>query len=310
MGKKGKKNIIKNKPPTQGNNRRNHRYSSHQAKSKYKIDNIPIIQSNTIQLINSLDQKKLFNNNNFELQFLSEINYRQFNTLFSKGIDYARTKFSQKNLKILKKILLLLKDVSNGDTNDEFGLEKCANKLLRNYRYDLLLTLLSDEQKIIELEINDINDTEDRFRKTIDYRLYINRLDAFDKNPSFNKDEDFKDSYKKFKDIVFSPTVLEIYREVLKELYGVNVPSNELKKVISDFLDKHDIYFIIMDKKLFGFIIYNGTIFLNKANVQVGISTEDTFVTYFTLLHEIMHALSRLYRGNKNYLIDTLVLEK
>ena len=305
MGKKGTKSVTKNKPPTQGNNRRNPRYSSHQAKSKYKIDNTPIIQSNTIQLINSLDQKKLFNNNNFELQFLSEINYRQFNTLFSKGIDYARTKFSQKNLKILKKILLLLKDVSNGDTNDEFGLEKCANKLLRNYRYDLLLTLLSDEQKIIELEINDINDTEDRFRKTIDYRLYINRLDAFDKNPSFNKDEDFKDSYKKFKDIVFSPTVLEIYREVLKELYGVNVPSNELKKVISDFLDKHDIYFISMDKKLFGFIIYNGTIFLNKANVQVGISTEDTFVTYFTLLHEIMHALSRLYRGNKNYLIDT-----
>ena len=294
MGKKRKKNITKNKL----------RYSSHQVKSKYKIDNTPIIQSNTIQLINSLDQKKLFNNNNFELQFLSEINYRQFNTLFSKGIDYARTKFSQKNLKILKKILLLLKDVSNGDTNDEFGLEKCANKLLRNYRYDLLLTLLSDEQKIIELEINDINDTEDRFRKTIDYRLYINRLDAFDKNPSFNKDEDFKDSYKKFKDIVFSPTVLEIYREVLKELYGVNVPSNELKKVISDFLDKHDIYFISMDKKLFGFIIYNGTIFLNKANVQVGISTEDTFVTYFTLLHEIMHALSRLYRGNKNYSID------
>lgn len=304
MGKKRKKYIIKNKPPTQGNNRRNPRYSSHQAKSKYKIDNTPIIQSNTIQLINSLDQKKLFNNNNFELQFLSEINYRQFNTLFSKGIDYARTKFSQKNLKILKKILLLLKDVSNGDINDEFGLEKCANKLLRNYRYDLLLTLLSDKQKIIELEINDINDTEDRFRKTIDYRLYINGLDAFDKNPSFNKDEDFKDSYKKFKDIVFSPTVLEIYREVLKELYGINVPSNELKKVISDFLDKHDIYFISMDKKLFGFIIYNGTIFLNRANVEVGISTEDTFVTYFTLLHEIMHALSRLYRGNKNYLID------
>ena len=304
MGKKRKKYIIKNKPPTQGNNKRYPKYSSHQAKSKYKIDNTPIIQSNTIQLINSLDQKKLFNNNNFELQFLSEINYRQFNTLFSKGIDYARAKFSQKNLKILKKILLLLKDVSNGDTNDEFGLEKCANKLLRNYRYDLLLTLLSDEQKIIELEINDINDTEDKFRKTIDYYLYINGLNAFENNLSFNKDEDFKDSYKKFKDIVFSPTVLEIYREVLKELYGVNVPSNELKKVISDFLDKHDIYFISMDKKLFGFIIYNGTIFLNSANVQVGLSTEDTFVTYFTLLHEIMQALSRLYRGNKNYSID------
>ena len=304
MGKKGTKSVTKNKPPTQGNNRRNPRYSSHQAKSKYKIDNTPIIQSNTIQLINSLDQKKLFNNNNFELQFLSEINYRQFNTLFSKGIDYARAKFSQKNLKILKKILLLLKDVSNGDTNDEFGLEKCANKLLRNYRYDLLLTLLSDEQKIIELEINDINDTEDKFRKTIDYYLYINGLNAFENNLSFNKDEDFKASYKKFKDIVFSLTVLEIYGEVLKELYGVNVPSNELKKVISDFLDKHDIYFISMDKKLFGFIIYNGTIFLNRANVQVGLSTEDTFVTYFTLLHEIMQALSRLYRGNKNYSID------
>jgi len=306
MGKKRKKYIIKNKPPTQGNNKRYPRYSSHQAKSKYKIDNTPIIQSNTIQLINSLDQKKLFNNNNFELQFLSEINYRQFNTLFSKGIDYARAKFSQKNLKILKKILLLLKDVSNGDTNDEFGLEKCANKLLRNYRYDLLLTLLSDEQKIIELEINDINDTEDKFRKTIDYYLYINGLNAFENNLSFNKDEDFKASYKKFKDIVFSLTVLEIYGEVLKELYGVNVPSNELKKVISDFLDKHDIYFISMDKKLFGFIIYNGTIFLNSANVQVGLSTEDTFVTYFTLLHEIMQALSRLYRGNKNYSIDNI----
>jgi hypothetical protein len=155
------------------------------------------------------------------------------------------------------------------------------------------------------LEINDINDTEDKFRKTIDYYLYINGLNAFENNLSFNKDEDFKASYKKFKDIVFSLTVLEIYGEVLKELYGVNVPSNELKKVISDFLDKHDIYFISMDKKLFGFIIYNGTIFLNSANVQVGLSTEDTFVTYFTLLHEIMHALSRLYRGNKNYLIDT-----
>ena len=72
MGKKRKKYIIKNKPPTQGNNRRNPRYSSHQAKSKYKIDNTPIIQSNTIQLINSLDQKKLFNNNKGNKENLEE----------------------------------------------------------------------------------------------------------------------------------------------------------------------------------------------------------------------------------------------
>ena len=55
----------------------------------------------------------------------------------------------------------------------------------------------------------------------------------------------------------------------------------------------------------FGMLLYDGTIFVNSAYYSQTYSKQDAFVIYYTILHEIMHAISRILRKNDNYLLNT-----
>lgn len=98
--------------------------------------------------------------------------------------------------------------------------------------------------------------------------------------------------------------VLQAYKEVLNELYGVQLSSKEIKEIIKDFLNKHSIYFVLMNIEYYGLILYDGTILINKI-YYVSNTDKDAFIILFTLLQEIMHALSRIVRGDDNYLLNT-----
>ena len=108
-----------------------------------------------------------------------------------------------------------------------------------------------------------------------------------------------------FKDIITSQVVLKAYEEVLEELYKVKTSKNKIKNIINDFFKTHSIYFLPMSNRLFGMTLHNGTIVINRQYYSAGYSVELAFLILWTLLHEIMHVLSRLKRKNKNFFLDT-----
>ena len=60
-----------------------------------------------------------------------------------------------------------------------------------------------------------------------------------------------------------------------------------------------------MELQRYGMTLYDGTIIINSIYYTNSKNDSFVFIVYFTLLHEIMHAISRLLRGNKNYLLNT-----
>jgi len=54
-----------------------------------------------------------------------------------------------------------------------------------------------------------------------------------------------------------------------------------------------------------GMILYDGTILINQAYYGLTFTHRNAVIILFTLLNEIMHALSHLIRGNDNYLLNT-----
>ena len=187
------------------------------------------------ELIQSLDNKDLVNTtSDFYLKFPSNLNDREFIKLFKEGINYAKRNFKFDNLKILKEILLLLKDNNNVNSSDEFGLEICKNnKLLKVFKFDLILRLLSDESKLEELEIKDVTDSNEirtKFINSIDYGL--SKSDNEMKNAVlFNQNSDGVFSYQSFKNILFSPTIISLYKDILYELYNIKISKKELIKI-------------------------------------------------------------------------------
>lgn len=296
------------------------RHSSYQKKPKEnneKFEPISKNTSNTINfpldtgitaLINSLDNQKIISSfiisTDINVKFPSKINDRQFMDLFKKGINSAKMKFKQRNLTILKNILLFLKDVDRANPLDDFGFQNCKNELQKTYRKDLILTLLTDESKIEGLNIKDPNDAVKSFQLNIDYGIYMSNND-FNDALIYNENENGNYSFQKFKDILFSPSIIKIYQESIQDLYGAHVSEKELKKIIKDFISKNNIYFILMDIKRYGMVLYDGTILINKAYYVNYYSSINIFRVYFTLLHELMHAISRLIRGNNNYFLNT-----
>ena len=123
-------------------------------KKDIDIDNYnSFIGPSIAELINALDQPLKnnsipFYNSSFKLKFPSKIHKRKFIELFKNGIDFAKSTFKSDNLKKLKEILLILKDINGKNPENEFGLMTCKNELQKTYRIDLILTLLSDEKKI------------------------------------------------------------------------------------------------------------------------------------------------------------------
>lgn len=265
--------------------------------------------------INSLDDptKKIFNidtNSEFRINFPSDVNNRKFSELFLKGLNSTKNNFSQYNLKILKKILLELNKVKGNNTiGDEFGLESCQNNLQKVFRKDLVFSLLSDESKVKELEKEGLNKVETKLKQTIEYNLFVNNS-VYSNSFIYNENNNGLYSFDKFKNLLLSPVILQAYKEVIEELYDVKKSKQEIKNVIKEYLKKHSIYFVLINIEYYGMILYDGTILLNQAYYGLSYTDRNAFIIFFTLLHEIMHALSRLIRNDDNYLLNTAEFTK
>ena len=287
------------------------RFFSKEKKQQSKLCKIllPIKEPTIDQLINSLDspikKSKIYKDADFKLEFPSDIDDTKFEELFKKGINYAKMKFGENNLKALKTILLVLKDINGKNSNNDFGLKSCVNDLQKIYRKDLILTLLSSKNKIEEY--NKSSTVENKFKQSIDYLIYIDNL-AFSIALLYNANINNKTElypFNLFKDIIFSPVILNVYREILDELYDVQTTENEIKKIIENFLKNHSIYFLYMNSKRYGLTLYDGTIIINRMYYGAAYTDEFAFMILWTLLHEIMHILSRLMRKDNNFFLDT-----
>ena len=277
-----------------------------------KLDEIDFEGNNqtTIEkLINSLDvpikKSKIYKDADFKLKFPSDIDDANFEELFKKGINYAKMNFGEKNLKVLKTILLVLKDINGKNSNDDFGLKSCANDLQKVYRKDLIFTLLSSKNKIEEYGKS--SQVEHKFKQSIDYFIYIDNP-AFSNALLYNANNNNKTElypFNQFKDIIVSNVILKVYKEILEELYDVQTSENEIKKIIENFLKNHNIYFLPMNSRRYGMTLYDGTIIINKIYYGAAYSEEFAFIILWTLLHELMHILSRLIRKDNNFFLDT-----
>ena len=266
-------------------------------------------QSTIEQLINSLDgphikTSMIDKDANFKVGFPSDIDDTKFKELFKNAINYAKLIFDEYNLKVLKTILLVLKDINGKNSNDDFGLKSCFNGLQKVYRKDLIFTLLSNKNKVEDFANS--NQIEYEFKQSIDYEIYINNhafKNALFYNVNNNKNELFP--FNLFKNIIFSPIILKAYKEVLYELYNIQTPKNEIKNIIENFLKNHNIYFLPMHPRRYGMTFYDGTIVINRIYYGIAYTEEYAFIILWTLLHEIMNILSRLKRSDNNIFIDT-----
>ena len=74
--------------------------------------------------------------------------------------------------------------------------------------------------------------------------------------------------------------------------------------IINEFLTNHSIYFLQMNYKRYGMTLFDGTIVINKIYYGPTYIQESAFIILWTLLHEMMHILSRLLRGDNNFFLD------
>lgn len=276
----------------------------------FKIFNL-FSESSIEDLINTLDSpiKNLFINNNFsnlEINFPSDITNSKFWELFLQGLNLAKRNFNNNNLIVLKKILLLLSDsIKRKDTiGDEFGLDSCPNNLQKVFRKDLLLTLLSYESKIQELGKEGLDKVENNFKLTNEYNLFVENS-VYNESIIYNENNNGLYSFQQTKKILLSPVVMQAYKEVLEELYGIKKSRQEIKQITKEFLKKRTIYFITMNFDHYGMILYDGTILINRVYYGISYSHMNAIIILFTLIHEVMNALSLLLRGNTNYYLNT-----
>ena len=266
----------------------------------------PTIEEQIKSLDSPMINEFLINNSSeLKIKFPSDINNRKFSELFSKGINFAKTNFIQKNLKVLKKLLLLLNEAKDNDiVGNEFGLNSCQSNLQKVFRKDLIFSLLSDEKKLSELGKDGLKKVQENFKKTKEYNLFVNNS-VFNICKLFNENNNNGlYSFNEFKDIIFSKVVLQAYKEVLKELYGVQLSRNEIREKIKNFFKMHSIFFVYMNIEYYGLILYDGTILINQIYLGAK-SNRNSLTILFTLMNEIMHALSRMVRGDDNFLLNT-----
>ena len=154
------------------------------------------------------------------ISFPSNIDFEQFKSLFEQGIMYAKKTFTQENLEILQTLLSLL-IVDKKNYNDPFGLTLYGSELYRIFKTDLILALLSSEKKIEEFKGDKMLNTKKKFKNTEDYNMldiniFINNVTLFNDNIQLFND---------FKNLLFSPTILSTYSEILEKLYGTKISS-------------------------------------------------------------------------------------
>ena len=293
-----------------GKAKRNHSRSRNKVNQIKKDNKLKKIKNNIISLIPpiiklidsltliTLDQSIYDNITRLNIPFPSNIDFEQFNLLFEQGIMYAKKTFNHENLEILQKLLSLL-IVDKQSYNDPFGLNSCGNELFRIYKTDLIFVLLSNEQKLKEFKGDKMLDTKNKFKMTEGYKMLD--INIFSNTTLFNNNiQIFND----FKNLLFSPTILSSYSEILEKLYGTKISSKKIENDLKDFFAQHNIILILMPVQRYGLTLYDGTIFINRKYYD-NRDKIDTFAIYFTLFHEYMHVLFRLEKDDKNFLLNT-----
>ena len=185
--------------------------------------------------------------------------------------------------------------------SDEFQLDSNVNELYKTYKIDFLFSLLKEKKLQKYEKSKSLLNLE--FDNSIDYSLLKN-TELFENAILYNANYEGKFSFHNFENILYSSAVLNAYERALDELYGIKVKSTKIKNELKAFISSHQIYFFELSKKFYGLTLYDGTILLNKLYKNTDIAV-NVFIIYFTLMHELMHALSRILRGDNNYLLDT-----
>lgn len=264
------------------------------------------------QIIQSLDtlsissEQKIQNPRAIKLNFPSDLNDQQFIELFIKGIKYCKNKFKINNLINLKIILNKLKEIDNQsgyNNNNWFPFLQSENNLEKIYKKDLLLTLISDENKT-DLNLSSKNSIDNVFSVIKEFRIYKDK-DLFNNIKEYDNSIQGSISISKFESLLFSSSILNAYKETMEELYDKKVTTSEIKSILKNFRNNHKIYFATMPKGMFGLTLYDGTIILNNFYYNNFPDSTDTFIIFFTLFHEYSHILSRLIRGDNNYFNNT-----
>ena len=99
-------------------------------------------------------------------------------------------------------------------------------------KFDLILTLLSDQSKLENLGIknaNDVNEIRTKFEQSLDYVIFESYKDM-ENAELFNPNSNGQYSYQSFVNILFSPTIISLYKDILYELYDINISKKELIK--------------------------------------------------------------------------------
>ena len=272
-------------------------------RKKKKEKKIIKIDSPIKNLILKLDdgEEVVNSEESWKIKFGKKMNIRNFYENFRKGINYAKSNFSKTILVILKQLLLILLGNKEDNIGDEFQLDSNVNELYKTYKIDFLFSLLKEKKlQKYEKSKSSLNVELDNSE---DYSLLKN-TELFENAILYNANYEGKFSFHNFENILYSSAVLNAYERALYELYGINVSSTTIKKELKTFISSHQIYFFDLSKKFYGLTLYDGTILLNKLYKNTDIAV-NVFIIYFTLMHELMHALSRILRGDDNYLLDT-----
>ena len=300
----GKKIYCKKKKPKCGIEIKTKSSSSKGKIREHKKEKIAvnIVKSIKDLILNLDDGKKIVNpQKSFKIIFGKKMSDRIFYENFRKGINYAKVKFSKTSLYILKKLLLILLGNKKTYIGDEFQLNSCVNELYKAYKIDLIFSLIK-EKKLNEYE-KDKTEIESDFTTSEDY-LLLKNTELFKNAILYNTYYEGKFSFHNFEHILYSSPVLNAYERALYELYEIKVTSTKIKNELKTFISSHQIYFFGLSKNIYGLTLYDGTILLNKLYSNIGTSI-NVFTIFFNLIHELMHALSRILRGDNNYLLDT-----
>lgn len=169
---------------------------------------------------------------------------------------------------------------------------------------DFLLTLVSNENAIEEIQGSDKKDILNNFKESNKYKVYANPQ-IFENAIEYNDIQGIF-AIKNFESLLYSKSTLSTYKELINVLYNKNVNISTIKKELKDLRKQHKIYFIEMPVDLFGLTMYDGTILLNDQYYDLYFrKSTDVFTVYFTLFHEYANILSRLLRGDKNNFLNT-----
>ena len=228
MGKK-LKNISKSKKVK--NIKKNKIKRNYRSSVRLRYSNEKNLEENIKLLIESLDNISLDLDEKprpINLDFPNDLTNEEFKALFLKGIKYEKQYFKINNLLNLKLLLNKFKELDNNNYNNNecFHFLKSKNKLERIFKIDLLLSLLTDEDKTNFTKETDINSI---FTNTKEYKMYDKRQ-IFENIIEYNNKITGDILITDFESLLYSNTVLNCFKESIEELYDKKIDIEEIKK--------------------------------------------------------------------------------